>query len=138
MDLLIFKRGLDPQRSWWEGRDLEWVLRHCPSDLLLADPTSPAPLDRIALVTDSGPFDPLTVKLADALATVADASIVILHAVPSDATNDRRATIAAYHETLMDLCTARAESRIVEGDLPTVVADATLADLMILEIDGSW
>jgi len=138
VDLLILEREIDTERSWLAERDLEWILWHCPSDLLLVEPTPLDNLDRIALVTDSGPFDPSKVQLADALANAATTSIVLLHAVPPDATDDRRATIRTYHESLMELCTAPVESMIVENTDRSTVANAARADLMILEIDGSW
>jgi len=138
-DLLILERAPDGPRSWLEERDLEWITRHSPADLLLVVPTPLADLDCIALVTDSGPFDPLKVQLADALASAANASLVLLHAVDATATDEQRATIRTYHRDLTDLCMAPVASRIVDGPSPASVADAAAdADLVLVESDASW
>jgi uncharacterized membrane protein len=139
VDLLILERALASERSWVDERDLDWIASHCPSDLLLVEPTPLAVLDRIALVTNSGPFDPLKVQLADALAAAADASLVLIHAVPAAPSDDRRAPIHTYHEDLMELCTVPVESTIVWDGTPDAVATAASpANLVIVESDGSW
>jgi hypothetical protein len=138
-DLLVLERELTSERSWLAERDLDWIARHCSSDLLLVEPTPLVALDRIALVTDSGPFDPRKVELADALASAAGASLVLVHAVPPEATDDRHETIRAYHEDLMGLCTVPVESKIVEGQAPAAVARAvSRADLVVVESDEAW
>lgn len=138
-DLLVLARAVGPERYWLDEHALDWIGRHCSSDLLLVEPTPLAVLDRIALVTDSGPFDPLKVQLADALATAADASIMLVHTVPPDATDERRATIRTYHEDLMDLCVSPVESTIMEEVAPGEEArPGGQADLVIVESDASW
>jgi len=138
-DLLVLERELTDRRSWLDERDLDWISRHCSSALLLVEPTPLAVLDRIALVTDSGPFDPRKVEMADGLAAAAGASLVLVHAVPSNSTDDQRATIRTYHDDLMELCTVPVESTIVDEGTPGVVAGAvSRADLVIVESDDAW
>ena len=138
-DLLVLERELTGDRSWLDERDLDWIGRHCSSDLLLVEPTPLAVLDQIALVTDSGPFDPRKVELADALASAAGASLVLAHAVSSETEADRTDTIRTYHEDLMDLCTVPVESMIVEGQSPDAVARALSGvDLVVVESDDAW
>ncbi|MFP4228077.1 MAG: amino acid permease [Salinivenus sp.] len=138
-DLLVLERELTDKRSWLVERDLDWISRHCSADLLLVEPAPLAVLDRIALVTDSGPFDPRKVELANGLASAAGASLVLVHAVSPDATDDQKETIRAYHADLMDLCTVPVESTIVEGQSPDVVARAlTGADLVMVQSDDAW
>ncbi|MFO8100491.1 MAG: universal stress protein [Salinibacter sp.] len=138
-DLLVLGRAVGADRSWRDEQDLDWIGRHCASDLLLAEPTPLSVLDRIALVTDSGPFDPLKVRLVDALATDADAAIVLVHAMPPEATDEQRAPIRTYHEDLMALCAGPVESVIVDGEDPATVARAAeRADLVVVESDASW
>ncbi len=139
VDLLVLGRTVGEERSWRDEQELDWIGRHCSSDLLLVEPTPLAVLNRIALVTDSGPFDPLKVRLVDALATAADASIVLVHAMAADATEEQRVPIRAYHEDLMALCAGPVESVITEGAEPVTVARAAgSADLVVVESDASW
>ena len=139
VDLLVLERTLSADRSWLDERDLDWISRHCSADLVLVEPTPLAVLDRIALVTDNGPFDPRKVELANGLAAAAGASLVLGHAVPADATEDQRATVRTYHEDLMGLCTVPVESNIVGTTTPAAMARAvSAADLVVVESDAAW
>ncbi|WP_263840755.1 amino acid permease [Salinibacter sp.] len=139
VDLLVLERTLSADRSWLDERDLDWISRHCSADLLLVEPTPLAVLDRIALVTDNGPFDPRKVELANGLAAAAGASLVLGHAVPADATEDQRATVRTYHEDLMGLCTVPVESNLVGTTTPAAMAQAvSAADLVVVESDAAW
>jgi len=139
VDLLVLERTLADDRSWLDERDLDWISRHCSADLVLAEPTPLTVLDRIALVTDSGPFDPRKVELANGLAAAAGARLVLVHAVPAEATEDQRATIRTYHDDLMQLCTVPVESMIVDEEALDAVARAvSTADLIVVESDADW
>ncbi|WP_103020492.1 APC family permease [Salinibacter altiplanensis] len=139
VNLLVLERILADERSWLNERDLDWISRHCASDLVLVEPTPLTVLDRIALVTDSGPFDPRKVELANGLASAAGARLVLVHAVPAEATEDQRATIRTYHDDLMELCTVSVGSMIVDEEAPDAVARAvSTADLIVVESDENW
>lgn len=73
-------------------------------------------IDRIALVDDGGPFDPLKVRIANALAIDRDATVEFVHGIAPDATAERRTSVEEYHAELDDLCSVSTESVLVESD----------------------
>jgi len=138
-DLLVIESSTVGIRSWLAGDDVEWIARHVPCDLLLIEPPRFDDLQRLALITDNGPFDPQKVEIADALAHVAGASVELVHAVPADATDDHRATIRDYHNELMELCSVPVTSRFVEESTPGAIAQSLAPDqLIIVGSDDSW
>jgi len=137
-DLLVMESDPVGARSWIAGEDAEWVVRHAPCDLLLVNPTRYNDVRRIALVTDDGPFDPIKVEIADALAQAMGARIEMIHALPRSATEEQRATIRNYHDELVALCTVPVESQFLTRRSPGAIA-ATLAhdDLIVVGSDAS-
>jgi len=118
------------------GEDDEWIATHSPCDVLLVDAPLLGDLSEIALVTDRGPFDPGKMKIADAIASSAGASIVLVQRVGPNVAGERRETIREYHDELAALCSVPVESRIVEtGDEGGLVASVESADLVVLEGD---
>jgi hypothetical protein len=100
----------------------------------MVDPEGLSDPETLALVTDSGPFDPFKVEIADALAGNADASLVLVQGLGVDATDQQRAGLAAYHDELADLVSVAVESRIVETNGGDALVDAAgEADLVIVE-----
>jgi len=95
-------------------------------------------VDRVALVDDGGPFDPRKVRIADSLARARDATIGLVHGVPPDATEERRASVEAYHAELADLCSVPVDSTIVGTDDDALaLARATRdADLVVVADTG--
>jgi amino acid transporter len=137
-DLLLMEGDPVGARSWMAGDDVEWVVRHTPCDLLLVTPTRYNEVRRIALITDDGPFDPIKVEIADALAQALGARIDMVHALPSSATEEQRATIRNYHDELVALCTVPVESHFLAHRSPQAIA-ATIADddLIVVGSDES-
>lgn len=138
-DLLVVESTTVGVRSWLAGDDVEWIARHVSCNLLLVKPPSFDELQRLALITDNGPFDPLKVELADALAQAAGATIELIHAIPSAATDEHRTTLRDYHDNLMDLCSVPVSSRFVEESSPDAIAKAISPEnLIIVGSDDSW
>ncbi len=138
-DLLLIESSTVGVRSWLAGDDVEWVARHVSCDLLLVEPPALDDLQQLALITDNGPFDPLKVEVADALAHMAGASVELVHAIPPDATDEHRATLRDYHDDLMELCSSSVTSRFVEDGTPDAIAQSLAPDqLIIVGSDDSW
>jgi len=138
-DLLLVEGSTVGLRSWLAGDDVEWIARHVPCDLLLVKPPSLDNLQHLALLTDNGPFDPLKVEIADALAHAVGATIELVHAIPPDATDDHRTTLRDYHDDLMDLCSVPVTSRFIEERTPDGIAQSFSSDqLIIVGSDDSW
>ncbi|MFC7138625.1 amino acid permease [Halosimplex aquaticum] len=95
-------------------------------------------LDTVTLVTDRGPFDPVKVTIADALAGERGGTLRLVHGIAADAPPERRESVVDYHDALADLCSAPVESRVVEGrDTPTALAEATHdSELVVAADDG--
>ena len=138
-DLLIVESEPVGVRSWVTGDDAEWIIRHEPCDLLLVQPPEFEALRRLALITDNGPFDPLKVEIADALAQAAGASVEMVHVLPPSATDEQRTTIRNYHDELVELCAVPVESRfIVEQSAEATAACIAEDDLIVVSSDESW
>lgn len=138
-DLLLIESSTVGLRSWLAGDDVEWIARHMPCDLLLVDPPQLEDLHQLTLITDNGPFDPLKVEIADALAHAVGATVELIHVIPPDATEEHRATLRDYHDDLMDLCMVPITSRFVEERTPGGIAQSIPPDqLIIVGSDDSW
>jgi len=134
-DLIVLEDEHGGVRSLLFGEDDEWVADHADCDVLLVDAVDLSTPDEIALVTDSGPFDPFKVEIAEAFAREAGASLVLVQEL-SAATDEQRETVAAYHEELAELVSVPTESRIVESDGAGLADAVAAADLVIVEGEG--
>jgi hypothetical protein len=138
-DLLVLEDDAGGLGSLLFGEDDEWIADHASCDVLLVDvPSDLLALSEIALVTNSGPFDPFKVEIADALAADADASLVLVHQLGAEPSDERRATVETYHEELADLVSVPVTSRFTESvDAATFGPRASAADLVMIESDST-
>jgi amino acid transporter len=105
-------------------------------DLLAVGVESVDHLDSVALVTDSGPFDPTKVRVADALAAGAGASLTFVHGIEPTNFEARSAAVGDYHDSLAELCSVPVSSRVVPcGDLDAELAGSEW-DLTVVQIEG--
>lgn len=138
-NLLVLESSTVGVRSFLAGDEVEWIARHAPCDLLLINPPPFHEIDRLALITDNGPFDPRKVEIADGLAHAVGAAIELIHAIPPDATDEHRTTIEEYHNDLMDLCSGPVTSRLLEESAPDAIAGSiSTDDLVLVGSDDSW
>jgi len=88
-------------------------------------------LDTVTLVTDRGPFHPVKVRVADALAADNDATLELVHVIDETESPARKTSVDDYNDSLEDLCTVPVDSRAVtRGDS----ADANVdVDLVLTE-----
>jgi len=136
-DLIVLEDGEGGVGSVLFDDDDEWVAGHAPCDVLVVNDVAPVAPSRIALVTDSGPFDPFKVEIANALAAEVGASLQLFHGLGDRGTGEQRATIEAYHDELRDLVSVPVESRLVEGTADVVVEEAVAsADVVVVEGDS--
>lgn len=131
----------EASRSLWSrlfGSDTDWMLQHTPCDVMLVDADNVTADREVALVTDEGPFQPVKVELADALAGATGASLALVQGIPPDARDEQRQNIRTYHEELADLCSVPVDSRVVESQNPVdLAAAADDADLVVVQTSGS-
>ncbi|MDY6764366.1 MAG: amino acid permease [Halobacteria archaeon] len=99
------------------GRDVDWYIKNAPCDLLFVRDHGLDEINDIVVVADKGPYDPLEVLVADAIAHEYDATIRFVHSIDEGATEDQANSIKSYQNQLRELCTAPTESRLIRtGD----------------------
>ncbi|WP_134669176.1 amino acid permease [Halorussus marinus] len=138
-DVIVLERDSTPRRFGLLRNDFEWVLDHAPCDVLAVDDRGFDAVGVLGIVTDRGPYDPLKVEVANALAAQVGAEIELLYPVSPSATPERRETLRDYHAELESVCSVPVESRLVEtdGDALADLADATHAvDIAVVGDDG--
>lgn len=85
------------------------------------------------MISDGGPFDPLEVLVANAIATESGATVRFINAVEADANDERRETITAYHDELAELCTVPTEGTVLaDNDMDTILSTVETADVAIM------
>lgn len=132
-DLLVLEGVHGGLRSRLFGNDPDWITRHSSCDVLLVDVDPDETYEEVGLVTDRGPFDPLKVQVADALASAGGATLALVQTVPDDATEELRETVRDYHAELGELASVPVDSRVVaESNLGQAVVSA---DLVVVEGD---
>lgn len=98
------------------GEDVDWYMRNLPSDLVFVRDRGLSDLEEIVVTTGQGPYDPLEVILADAIAGETQASIRFLHAIDESAGDEEITTVSAYHEQLDTLCESTTTSELLQTD----------------------
>jgi amino acid transporter len=118
--------------------DVDWIARHEPCDLLVVDADRAVEGDTVAVVTDQGPFDPLKTRVADAVATAADAEVELVQALNVDPKEGQSDAVDGYHDDLTELFSVPVESTVLPDDDPESVADAVAdAGLVVVGRDDS-
>ncbi|AXR76927.1 universal stress protein [Natrarchaeobaculum sulfurireducens] len=109
-----------------------WLRQNAPCDVALVEDRGLETVERIAVASrGGGPYDPVKLLLADAVAEETGAEIVLVRVIPEDAPESRREAAERYHSELMRICTVPVRSRVLETDSPVegmarFVADAEL------------
>ncbi|KTG10947.1 amino acid transporter [Haloprofundus marisrubri] len=107
-------------RSRLVGDPIDWVVRHAPCDVLLVDNLGYDNPKRIVLSEDSGPYSPLAVNVAEAVAASNGGGISLWY--PADrSTDEHRRTITEYQSELSEMLSVpvRAESIRTDGGQPS-------------------
>lgn len=121
-NLILTEVGQEIRRIWPFDHDVEWLMDHVPCDTLVVRNRGLSGLDRIVLISNRGPIDPLKVVVANAIAVHDGAQIQFVQALGGEASEAQVASIRSYHEQLERLTAVPAESRIVhlyDHDGPT-------------------
>jgi len=91
-------------------------------------------VEEIVVIADRGPYDPLEVLFADAIAREAGARIRFVYAVGEAATDEQLDSVNGYHDALDELCTVPTERTVLRtGSRVDALVDAAAgADLAIV------
>ena len=103
-------------RSRLFGDPIDWVVRHAPCDVLLVDNLGYDRPANVALSGDGGPYAPLAVTVADAIARANDGELSLWY--PSDhiSTDQHERTIDDYQSELSDRVSVPVRSRPIRAD----------------------
>ncbi|MFB6137392.1 MAG: amino acid permease [Halobacteriaceae archaeon] len=124
-DLLVGE--WEPERYHAEllGSDVDWFMRHAPCDTVFVRDRGVDGVSEIAVVADRGPYRPLKVLVADALAAQRSATVRFVAAVDPGAQDEQVAATEAYHERLAEVCSVPTASQVVRAhDRTAALADA--------------
>lgn len=119
IDLILTERHTDDGVGPFGGRETQWLLRNVPCDIALVEDRGFDGADEIAVASrGGGPYDPVKLLLADAIAEETGAEINLIRAIPEDAPDSQREAAEAYHADLISALTVSARSTVLETDEP--------------------
>jgi len=116
------------------GHGADWLLEDAPCDVVFVEDRGLGSLEEIAVLADVGPYDPLKLALADALAGDAGGRLRFVNALGPDVTAAQLDSVRAYHDALDGVCSVPTKSEILRTDRAAVALAATLdtADLVVM------
>ncbi|WP_324664070.1 universal stress protein [Haloarcula sediminis] len=101
-------------RSRLGGDPIDWVVRHATCDVLLVDNLGYDEPEHIALSGDGGPYPPLAVKVAGAIAEANDGNISMWH--PGNGSDEQQQTIDDYQAELSSMLSVPVQSTAFRTD----------------------
>jgi amino acid transporter/nucleotide-binding universal stress UspA family protein len=113
------------------GADVDWFIEHGTSDAVFVRERGLDAIENVAVVADSGPYDPLELLVADAVASAADADLQLVYAVDAGAPDEKVEGVHDYHAELTELCSTPVGTRVIRsddhlGDIERAVDEADL------------
>jgi len=132
-DTLIIERSTGSNHLL--GSDAGWIEDHAPCDVVEVSNFDHDSSKHIGVVADEGPFDPVKVGLADALATAVGGTLTFYFPIAANTPESRRNTIEDYFSELVELCEAPVETQIIEPETDDAIAIA-VRDSDVLVVSG--
>jgi len=107
-------------RSRLFGDPIDWIVRHAPCDVLLVDNLGYDQPDHVVISGDGGPYPPLAVNVAEAVAAANHGDISLWHPAGKE-TDQYERTIDDYQSELSAMLSVpvRAESVRFDGGRPS-------------------
>jgi len=108
-------------RSRLLGDPIDWVVRHAPCDVLLVDNLGYDRPGQVVLSGEGGPYPPLAVNVAEAVAAANDGTISLWYPADPGGSDQRRRTMDDYQSELSGMLSVpvRAESLRTDGGQPS-------------------
>ena len=103
-------------RSRLFGDPIAWVVRHAPCDVFLVDNLGYDTPARVAIAGDGGPYPPLAVTLAGALADANDGDVTLWHPANRPGTDQYERTIDDYQSELSALLSVPVSAEPISTD----------------------
>jgi len=115
------------------GRDDDWYIEHASTDLVFVRARELDGIEAIAVVSDGGPYDPLEVLVANALAVESGATVRFLHAVGDGASDEQLEAITAYHEAVARVYAVPTESEtlVTNNEAEALLEATATVDLVV-------
>jgi amino acid transporter/nucleotide-binding universal stress UspA family protein len=131
-NLLLGEIETDRSHGTLLGHDVDWYMEHVDCDVVFVNDRGWHEIDDIVVIGDEGPYDPLKVLIADAIAFEHDASLHFLYAVEPTASDEQVDAIESYHEQVRDLCHVPTDREMITSSkrpaaLKTAASGADLA-----------
>ena len=98
------------------GDPIDWVVRHAPCDVLLVDNLGYENPKRVALSSDGGPYAPLAVSVAEAVATANDGTISLWYPADVDNTEKYKQTRGDYQSELSEMLSVPVAAEPIRTD----------------------
>ncbi|WP_227353851.1 universal stress protein [Haladaptatus salinisoli] len=116
------------------GSDVDWFMKHAPCAVVFLRDRGFDDIDTIAVLTQRGPYGPVKVAVANAIAAEFGAKIRFVTAVDADASDELLDATREFLDELERLCSVETESTVLETTetVDELVAATTKADLAIL------
>ncbi|WP_160134880.1 amino acid permease [Halococcus salsus] len=98
--------------------DADWVLAHTDCEAVVVDDPENGfrDIETVTVLTDEGPYDPMKVAVADAVAMAHGATVRFEYAVDDRPNDARQRALTDYHEAIAEVCSAPVRTGFVRTD----------------------
>jgi hypothetical protein len=131
IDVLLVERGASFEDSLL-GDSIDRIRKQTDCDTIAVDAQPLEALETITLVTTRGPYDPLKVRVGNAVATETGADLQFLYPLDERQSAEERTQLEAYHDDLLELCDVPTERTFVDRDQLSAAIDAADNDRTLL------
>jgi amino acid transporter/nucleotide-binding universal stress UspA family protein len=116
VDTLVAEHEPLRLRSRLLGDPIDWVVRHAHCDVLLVDNLGYDRPARIALSSDGGPYPPLAVNVAEAVAAAEGSELSLWYPENAAESDQYKRTIGEYQSELSELLSVPVRSELFRAD----------------------
>jgi amino acid transporter len=103
-------------RSRLLGDPIDWIVRHAPCDVLLVDNHGYDDPEHVVVSGESGPYPPLAVNVAEAVAASNEGSVSLWHPAIEGGTDQRSHTTDEYRSRLSEMLSVPVHVEPVRAD----------------------
>jgi len=115
------------------GDSVDRIRKQIDCDTIAVDAQPLDALETVTLVTIRGPYDPLKVRVGNAVATEAGADLQFrCYPLDERQSAEERQQLEAYHDDLLDLCDVPTERTFVDRQKLSAAIDAADSDRTLL------
>jgi amino acid transporter len=131
-DLLLLERESSLLGSRLPVNELDWVVRHAPSDVMLLEGSGSRAVSDVAVLANGGTYDPAKIRIADDVAAARDGTVHLLYDVRGEAPPGQQETIEEHLDELADSCQSRVETTVRAAADERPIETAADVDLVVV------